>query len=79
MCMPLSSNPRTFISYVCVFVCSMYCSWQGDAEGGAGDSERPMAELQGHEDAVQAVAFEPQGKFLVSASSDCTFRVWGQG
>eukprot|EP00947_MAST-08B_sp_MAST-8B-sp1_P002546 g2546.t1 len=43
------------------------------------DLERPLAELHGHEDAVQSVAFEPQGKFMVSGSSDCTFRVWSQG
>ena len=37
----------------------------------------PLAELAGHEDAVQAVAFDRSGQFLVSASSDCTFKVWG--
>ncbi|KAI8471064.1 MAG: flagellar WD repeat-containing protein Pf20 [Monoraphidium minutum] len=37
----------------------------------------PLAELAGHEDAVQAVAFDRCGQFLVSASSDCTFKVWG--
>ena len=34
------------------------------------------AELRGHEDAVQAVAFDPEGKYLVSSGSDCTFRIW---
>ena len=33
-------------------------------------------DLRGHEDAVQAVLFDPFGKFLVSTGSDCTFRVW---
>jgi len=35
-----------------------------------------MGELRGHEDAVQALALDPQDSRLVSASSDCTFRVW---
>jgi WD40 repeat protein len=35
-----------------------------------------IKDLNGHEDAVQAVLFDPMGKFLVSASSDCTFRIW---
>lgn len=34
------------------------------------------AELRGHEDAVQSVAWDLEGKFLVSAGSDCTFRIW---
>lgn len=37
----------------------------------------PVAELRGHEDAVQAVVFDPNGNFMVSGSSDSTFRVWG--
>lgn len=36
-----------------------------------------ICELTGHEDAVQAVAFDRGGQFLVSASSDCTFKLWG--
>lgn len=32
--------------------------------------------LNGHEDAVQAVVFDPRGEFLVSAASDSTFRLW---
>lgn len=35
-----------------------------------------MAELRGHEDAVQSVAFDPSDKAIISASSDCTFRLW---
>lgn len=35
-----------------------------------------LADLEGHEDAVQAVLFDPNGQFLVSASSDQTFRIW---
>jgi len=34
------------------------------------------ASLAGHEDSVQAVVFDPDGKFLVSAASDATFRIW---
>lgn len=37
----------------------------------------PVAELRGHEDAVQAVSFDPNGNFMVSGSSDSTFRIWG--
>eukprot|EP00198_Chlamydomonas_reinhardtii_P002899 XP_001692235.1 WD-repeat protein of flagellum central pair [Chlamydomonas reinhardtii] len=34
------------------------------------------AELAGHEDAVQAVLFDPAGQYLVSCGSDNTFRLW---
>ena len=36
----------------------------------------PLNELQGHDDAVQAVVFDPKGQFLVSGGSDSTFRIW---
>jgi WD40 repeat protein len=36
----------------------------------------PVCELSGHEDAAQAVAFDRGGGFLVSAGSDCTFKLW---
>uniref|UniRef100_A0A6U4DU09 Uncharacterized protein n=1 Tax=Phaeomonas parva TaxID=124430 RepID=A0A6U4DU09_9STRA len=36
-----------------------------------------LAELRGHEDAVQAVIFDPTDRNLISAASDCTFRIWG--
>ncbi|EFJ47004.1 hypothetical protein VOLCADRAFT_109152 [Volvox carteri f. nagariensis] len=35
-----------------------------------------QAELTGHEDAVQAVIFDPAGQYLMSCGSDNTFRVW---
>ncbi|KAI5066750.1 hypothetical protein GOP47_0017278 [Adiantum capillus-veneris] len=35
-----------------------------------------ITELLGHEDAVQAIVFDPACKFMVSGSTDCTFRVW---
>ncbi|GLI70980.1 hypothetical protein VaNZ11_016084 [Volvox africanus] len=35
-----------------------------------------QAELTGHEDAVQAVVFDPAGQYLMSCGSDNTFRVW---
>ena len=35
-----------------------------------------LGELRGHEDAVQAVCLDAQDARLVSASSDCTFRLW---
>lgn len=36
----------------------------------------PQCELSGHEDAVQAVLFDPAGQYLVSCGSDNTFRLW---
>jgi len=35
-----------------------------------------LVDLDGHEDAVQSVLFDPQGQFIISASSDQTFRIW---
>ncbi|KAA6428261.1 MAG: sperm-associated antigen 16 -like [Trebouxia sp. A1-2] len=35
-----------------------------------------LHQLHGHEDAVQAVVFDPRGEFMVSAASDSTFRLW---
>jgi hypothetical protein len=40
------------------------------------DSGEHLGDLQGHDAAVQAVLFDPQGKFIVSAGADNTFRVW---
>ena len=34
--------------------------------------------LSGHEDAVQAVVFDPYGKYLASAGSDMSFRFWSR-
>eukprot|EP01041_Mallomonas_annulata_P012330 gene12330-25938_t len=35
-----------------------------------------ITELNGHEDAVQCARFSPNDAYLVSGSSDCTFRIW---
>jgi len=35
-----------------------------------------VATMRGHEDAVQAVVFDPFGQFMVTAGSDCSFRLW---
>ncbi len=39
-------------------------------------SGEQVAELGGHDDAAQAVAFDPAGHFLVTGGSDNTFRLW---
>ncbi|CAM6090299.1 unnamed protein product [Calypogeia fissa] len=36
----------------------------------------PVNDLLGHEGSVQALVFDPLGKFLISGGSDGTFRVW---
>ncbi|KAL3690276.1 hypothetical protein R1sor_016585 [Riccia sorocarpa] len=36
----------------------------------------PVNDLTGHEGAVQALIFDPLGKFLISGGSDGTFRCW---
>ena len=36
----------------------------------------PLCNLEGHSDAVQAVQFDPYGKYMISAGSDNTFRTW---
>ena len=55
------------------------------ARPGAGDLDRrvwdvasgqSLRTLEGHSDAVLAVAFSPDGKKLVSGSDDHTLRVW---
>ena len=35
-----------------------------------------LCSMEGHGDAVQAVQFDPYGKFMISAGSDNTFRTW---
>jgi len=35
-----------------------------------------MRILKGHENKVEAIAFSPDGKYLVSGSDDCTVKVW---
>jgi len=32
--------------------------------------------LRGHEQGVQDLVFDPNGRFLVSAGADATFRIW---
>jgi WD40 repeat protein len=39
-------------------------------------TQKPLAELKGHEDAVNAVCFSPDGKVLASGSADTTILVW---
>jgi WD40 repeat protein len=38
--------------------------------------QRELAELSGHHDYVHHLAFSPDGTRLISASGDCTLRVW---
>ena len=48
----------------------VHCSFE------VNDCVVPVIELVGHEDVVQAVVFDPSSKYLVSGSTDCTFKVW---
>ena len=36
------------------------------------------AQLTGHKDAAQAVAFDPTSQYLVSSGNDATLRVWSE-
>src|SRR5438874_385743 len=47
--------------------------WTVAAQSPAPD---PPVVLKGHEDAVNGVVFHPSGKWIVSASSDDTVKVW---
>jgi WD40 repeat protein len=40
------------------------------------DTGRDLATLRGHENQVTSVAFDPQGRRIVSGSNDRTVRVW---
>lgn len=54
------------------------------ASGGAGgkvqlwslDDDKPLRTLDGHTDRVCRLAFHPSGRYLASASDDCTWRLW---
>ena len=48
----------------------------GGAPAGGGDGKALIAELRGHEDAVQCAVLDPADNLLVTTSSDCTFRIW---
>ena len=50
---------------------------RGAGSGGGVAASLPVAELEGHEDAVQAVAFDAANGTLVSAGSDGSVRLWG--
>ena len=40
------------------------------------DQERPIKSFQGHTNEVNAIKWDPQGKFLASCSDDMTLKVW---
>ena len=37
---------------------------------------RLLGSLKGHEDAAQAVVWDSESNYLITAGSDCTYRVW---
>ncbi|CAM9952817.1 unnamed protein product, partial [Choristocarpus tenellus] len=39
-------------------------------------SKSVVSELNSHEDAVQCTLFSPADDYLISSSSDCTFKIW---
>src|SRR5437016_13095420 len=43
---------------------------------GAGEKTKPEVVFKGHGDAVFAVAYSPDGKFLATASFDNTLKLW---
>ena len=47
----------------------------GAGPGGLG----VISSLRGHEDACQAVAFDPSAQYLLSAASDATVKIWSEG
>ena len=50
---------------------------RGVDSSGAGLSA--SVSLRGHEDSVQAVAFDPSSQFLLSAGADASVRIWSEG
>lgn len=36
----------------------------------------PIAKLEGHQDRCSRLAFHPSGRYLLSSSYDCTWRMW---
>jgi hypothetical protein len=54
----------------------MVCSDSGAVKMYALDGSDTLGVLQGHEEAVQGGAFDPAGKFFLTAGSDGTIRYW---
>ncbi|MFC4561350.1 WD40 repeat domain-containing protein [Nocardiopsis mangrovi] len=56
---------------------------QAERDGGrpdtAAETPEPAATLTGHEDAVNSVAFSPDGTTLATGHSDGTVRLWEVG
>lgn len=41
-----------------------------------GSEEHELGSLEGHDGAVQCLRFDPRGQYLISGSSDASFRLW---
>ena len=56
-------NVRCYFFYRCIHVCRL-------------GEQKPIKSFHGHTNEVNAIKWDPQGKFLASCSDDMTLKVW---